>query len=111
MRFENAVDLGKRLRYQLIAMCVSVFVSFLIRASYSIMFALGNVLANSDIDCDDYSGRCSACYNEWTHMRIWMFYNPSFHFTVVVTSQPFTLLVSLWGMTAGAVPSHDQQRQ
>jgi hypothetical protein len=100
VKFEHAVDNGRRLRYEILTTVVCVFVSFLLRACYSIMFAVANTLSNSSISCDNFIGRCSPCYNDFTHMQIWMINTPSFYFSIVLISQPSALLVSLWGMTS-----------
>jgi hypothetical protein len=33
-------------------------------------------------------------------MFVWIMYNPSIYFAVLLASQPFALLVALWGMTS-----------
>lgn len=101
VKFEHAVGHGRRLRCRILTTVVCVFVSFLLRAGYSIMFAVANTLSNSSISCDNFIGRCSPCYNDFTHMQIWMINTPSFYFSIVFISQPLALLVSLWGMTSG----------
>jgi hypothetical protein len=101
VKFEQAVDLGRRLRCQILATVICVSISFLMRATFSIMFALANSLSNSGISCKNFIGRCSPCYNEFYHMQIWMLNTPSFYFTIVFMSQPLALLVSLWSMTCG----------
>jgi uncharacterized membrane-anchored protein YitT (DUF2179 family) len=73
----------------------------LLRAGYSIMFAVANTLYNSSFSSDNFIGRYSPCYNDFTHMQIWMINTPSFFFSIVLISKPFALLVSLWGMTSG----------
>jgi hypothetical protein len=101
VKFEQAVDLGRRLRCQILVTVACVSISFLMRATFSIMFAVANSLSNSGISCDDFIGRCSPCYNQFYHMQIWMLNTPSFYFTIVFMSQPAALLVSLWSMTCG----------
>lgn len=50
--------------------------------------------------CPAYTDRCSLCYNVHNFMLIWFLYTPSFHFAVLLITQPLALLAALWGMTS-----------
>ncbi len=98
----HAVNVGQHLQRQILATVAVVCVSFLLRAAYSIMFAVASSFQNTGIPCEKYSGgRCSECYNSFTHMQLWMLNTPSFQLMVIFLSQPVTLLVAMWGMTSG----------
>jgi hypothetical protein len=98
---QHAVDVSRRLQRQVVGTVGVVFVSFLLRSAYSIMFAVANAFQNSNVSCESYVGRCSNCYNSFTHMQIWMLNTPSFQLTIMLISQPVALVVALWGMTSG----------
>lgn len=98
---QHAVDVSRRLQRQVVGTVAVVFVSFLLRSAYSIMFAVANAFQNSNVSCENYVGRCSNCYNSFTHMQIWMLNTPSFQLTIMLISQPVALVVALWGMTSG----------
>jgi hypothetical protein len=92
---------SRRLQRQVVGTVGVVLVSFLLRSAYSIMFAVANGFHDSDVSCQDYVGRCSNCYNTFTHVQIWMLNTPSFQLTIMLMSQPVALVVALWGMTSG----------
>ena len=93
---------GLELQRQIVGTVAVVFVSFLMRVIFSIMFALANALQNSGDACPNYSGRCDPiCYNMFSKMQIWLLYTPEFQLLIVLISQPVALLVALWGMTSG----------
>jgi hypothetical protein len=79
-----------------------VFVTFLLRAVYSTMFALANELQNNGnhASCPS-SNQCDAsCYNVYYLMQQWLFNTPEFQLTVVLISSPLAMIVALWGMTS-----------
>jgi phosphate starvation-inducible membrane PsiE len=100
-RLQKIVGIGKRLLRQILVTVCVVFVSFLLRSVYSVMFALANALQNSQLHCSQYVGRCSPCYNSFLHMQVWMLHTPGFQLMVALVSKPISLLVALWGMTSG----------
>jgi hypothetical protein len=97
----DAVYTGRQLKRQILSTCGVAFVSFLIRACFSVFFALTNALQQSSIACPNFTDRCSDCYNVFSHMLIWYLYSPDVVLSVVLVSQPVTVLVMLWGMTTG----------
>ena len=99
--FERAVATGQRLNRQIVTTCAVVFLSFLLRAVLSTMMALASVLQQTNAACPDYVDRCSSCYNVYSHMLVFLLHTPEFFFTVILASQPATLLVALWGMSSG----------
>ncbi len=93
---------GQELQRQIVGTVAVVFVSFLIRVVYSIMFALANALQNSGETCPSNSGRCDPnCHNVYSQMQVWLLYTPEFQILIVLISQPITLIIALWGMTSG----------
>jgi hypothetical protein len=99
---ERAILSGQLLRRQIACTSVIIFISFLMRSVFMIMFAVGAGLQNSSDACvSGYVNRCSSCYNTYTHLLIWILYTPEFTFVLVLISQPISLIVSLWGMTSG----------
>jgi hypothetical protein len=95
------IEVGVKLRRQTITTTAVIFLSFLLRVMYNIMFAIANSLNNSSTVCEQFVDRCSSCYNNFTYLQIWMLYNPEFYFIIVFIAQNIALLVSLWGMTSG----------
>jgi hypothetical protein len=98
---KDAVYSGRQLKRQILSTCGVAFVSFLIRACFSVFFAITNALQQSSIACPNFTDRCSDCYNVFSHMLIWYLYSPDVVLSVVLVSQPVTVLVMLWGMTTG----------
>jgi hypothetical protein len=91
---------GRQVRRQIVGTATFVFVTFLLRAVYATMFAIANALEDRDINCPFFAVPCSACYNEYKLMEIWMIYTPEFQLSVELISSPLALLVALWGMTS-----------
>jgi hypothetical protein len=90
----------ERIMRQLAGTCAVIFLSLCARAAPAVMYAVAAGLQNSNVACGNYTNRCSECYNTYTHMFVWIMYNPSIYFAVLLASQPFALLVALWGMTS-----------
>ena len=90
---------GQHLRRQIVGTCSVVFVSFLIRAAYTTVFAFSLFLQNIPGSSDLL--RCEGKLNDQALMLIWLLYTPGLFFSVVLICQPLALLVSLWGMTSG----------
>ena len=93
---------GRQLRLQIVGTAAFVFVTFLLRAVYSTMFALANELQNAgNVASCPSSNLCDAsCYNVYSLMQLWLFYTPEFQLTVVLISSPLAMIVALWGMTS-----------
>ena len=92
---------GRQLRLQIVGTAAFVFVTFLLRAVYSTMFALANELQNDGnaVNCPS-SNQCDAsCFNVYRLMQVWLIYTPEFQLMVVMISSPLSLLVALSGMT------------
>ena len=93
---------GRKVRRQILGTCAFVFVTFLLRAVYSTMFALGNELQDlsARTSCPS-SNQCDAsCFNVYSLMQQWLFNTPEFQLTVVLISSPLAMIVALWGMTS-----------
>ena len=93
---------GRQMLRQIVGTAAFVFVTFLLRAVYSTMFALANELQNSGnyVNCPSSSFCDASCYNVYSLMRLWILYTPEFQLTVVLISSPLAMLVALWGMTS-----------
>ena len=90
-----------RLRLQIVVTVVVVFVTFLLRAVYSIMNALSRALETEQASHDcGIQLQCNAdCFNSYYMMQLWLKWTPEFHTAVIFISSPVSLLVALWGMT------------
>jgi hypothetical protein len=95
----DVVHTGRQLRRQILGTCGVAFASFLIRAVFSVFFAITNALQQSSIACPEFIDRCSDCYNVFSHMLVWYLYSPDVALSVVLVTQPVVGLVMLWGMT------------
>jgi len=94
---------GRQLRRQIVGTAAVVFLTFLLRAVFSIMNAVSDAL-------QDYGAACAAaqylhpcdplCFNTYTLMQNWLEYAPEFQLIIELISSPLTLLVALWGMTS-----------
>ena len=100
---DAAAAAGQQLRRQIVGTAAFVFVTFLLRAVYSTMFALANRLQNSAASCPSSpnANPCDAsCYNVYRLVQLWLIYTPEFQLIIELISSPLALLVSLWGMTS-----------
>jgi hypothetical protein len=88
----------KQIRRQIVGTTAIVFVTFLLRAVFSTMNALANVLQTDGAACPTPCG--IPCNNLWTLIQYWLQFTPEFQVTVVLISSPLALLVALWGMTS-----------
>ena len=89
---------GRQLRRQIVGTASFVFLTFLLRAVFSIMNALSNALQNDGADCPTPCG--IPCNNVWTLIANWLELTPEFQLSVVLISSPLALIVALWGMTS-----------
>jgi hypothetical protein len=97
---------GQELQRQIFFTCSVVFLSFLIRAVYSIVFVVAGAAQNVDADCGTYGDtKCRVCNNAFANMLVALLYTPQIHFGLMLISQPVALLVALWGMTSGQILS------
>jgi hypothetical protein len=94
---EHVEAAGRQLRRRIVGTAAFVFVTFLLRAVFSIMSALSRALQIEVFTCSDYCD--PACNNVWTVIHYWLEFTPEFQLSVVLISSPLALLVALWGMT------------
>jgi hypothetical protein len=95
---EHVEAAGRQLRRQIVGTAAFVFVTFLLRAGFSIMNALANALQNDDANCLTL---CDIpCNNVYQLIQNWLFLTPEFQLIVVLISSPLALIVALWGMTS-----------
>ncbi len=91
----------QRLKQQIIITCSAVFVSFVLRAAYSTLFAIANALHRDLGGCSNIDKqRCSDCYDIPYFIQLWMLYSPAWLYSIAIISQPVTLMIALWGMTS-----------
>jgi len=83
-------------RRRFVSACGIVLLTFLLRASFDLLYAYGNVdnLPNSDPLC----GPCDPCQSDRFLVSIWLNYTPEFQAIAVTLSSPLPLVVSLWLM-------------
>ncbi len=95
---------GRALRLQIMATAGFVFVAFILRSVFSIMYALSYQFQDVSNQCPGSPSLCSAtCYNVFTHIQRWLLSTPEFQLITVLISSPLALLVALWGMTNRSV--------
>ena len=94
-----AAATGRALRRRMLGTTAFVFVTFVLRAAFSTMFAVANQLRVIGKSCP---GPCDECHNFYAHITQWMAYTPQFQLMIVLVSSPLALLVALWGMTPKA---------
>ena len=99
---DAAAASGRQLRLQIVGTAAFVFVTFLLRAVYSTMFALANELQNQGnfVNCPSNNGCDASCFNVYRLMQLWLIFTPEFQLTVVLISSPLAMIVALWGMTS-----------
>ena len=91
---------GQLLRLQLVATVAVVFVTFLLRAVFSTMYAIASSRQNTAVECKG-TGPCNpTCFSTGELMLKWLTATPEFQAMVVLISSPLSLLVALWGMTS-----------
>ena len=93
----DALAALRQIRRQIVVTTAFVFVTFLLRAVFSIMNALSNALQNFGANCPTYCG--IPCNNVWTLIGFLLVFTPEFQLIVVLISSPLALLFALWGMT------------
>ena len=93
---------GRQMLRQIVGTAAFVFVTFLLRAVYSTMFALANELQNNGnfVNCPSGNPCDASCYNVYSRMQTWLFLTPEFQLTAVLISSPLAMIVALWGMTS-----------
>jgi len=93
---------GRQLRRQIVGTTAFVFVTFLLRAAFNIMYALARALQNEGAACAvTATGMCdSTCFNQWRLIDIWIPVIPEFQAMVILISSPVAMIVALWGMTS-----------
>jgi hypothetical protein len=93
---------GRQLRLQIVGTAAFVFVTFLLRAVFSTIYAIAFELENGadSVSCPSPNPCDAPCVNMYRLMQLWFIYTPEFQLTVVLISSPLALLVALWGMTS-----------
>jgi hypothetical protein len=92
-----AAATGRALRHRFVATTAFVFVTCVLRAAFSTMYALAFQLRDTvTASCRG----CDECRTQYGLMTVWFTYTPEFQLLIVLVSSPVTLLVALWGMTS-----------
>ena len=81
-------------RRQILVTVCFVFTTFVLRAVSSTMFAAVNSLAN-----DPQCSYCESSCNVAALAQTWYVLTPEFQLSIIFVSSPFTMLITLWGMT------------
>jgi hypothetical protein len=98
--FADAATQGRTLRLRFVATTAFVFVAFVLRATFSTMYAVAFQLRDGITEA--CPGICDKCHNSYYLFTQWMSYAPQFQLLIVLISSPLALLVALWGMTPSA---------
>jgi hypothetical protein len=101
---DKAMALGKQIQRNVVVSTAVVFVTFIIRSTYSTWYAVAFKLqdfSNISQKCLGISVCDALCFNTFTHIYFWMLRTPEFQLMVVLLSKPLPLLVVLHGMTTG----------
>lgn len=99
---EKVLAAGMQVRRQILGTAGFIFLTFLLRAVYSIMYAFALAFANNNDDCvANIVDQCDGtCFNVWAIIQAWIYFTPEFPLSVEFISSPVALLVALWGMTS-----------
>jgi hypothetical protein len=99
---EKVLAAGMQVRRQILGTAGFIFLTFLLRAVYSIMYAFVLAFANNNDDCvANIVDQCDGtCFNVWAIIQAWIYFTPEFPLSVEFISSPVALLVALWGMTS-----------
>jgi hypothetical protein len=95
-----AAATGRALRCRMIGTTAFVFVTFVLRAAFSAMFAVA--LQLRDTVTESCPNACDECHNAYYLITQWIVYTPEFRPMIELVSSPLALLVALWGMTSKA---------
>jgi hypothetical protein len=88
---------GRRLQFKIIATCVFVFLTVLVRSFFSVVYALALSLNEISNKCS--TSECSPCKNVYSHILSWILYTPEFQQVTMLIASPVSQLVALWGMS------------
>jgi hypothetical protein len=95
-----AAATGRALRRRMLGTTAFVFVTFVLRAAFSTMFAVAFQMRNAFTE--SCPGPCDECHNAYLLITQWLALTPEFQLLIVLVSSPVALLVALWGMTSNA---------
>jgi hypothetical protein len=97
---QNVAVLGAALKRRIVGTTTFVFLTFMLRAVFSITNSLSNLLQNNGSPTCAVPVQCSsACFNQWQLMQEWIQFTPEFTMTAELISSPLALIVALWGVT------------
>jgi hypothetical protein len=99
-RFVIASAAGRHLRLQILGTFAAVFITFLIRAIFSVLTAIS--YKNNDNFRVLFTCRpCDAsCSSDSVPLFYFLQFTPQLQMSIMLVSSPLTLLVALWGMTS-----------
>jgi hypothetical protein len=89
---KSAQGMGLAMQKRMQRTIVIVFVTFLLRAIYASMFAVGFTLYDMSPNCSV----CGDCQTTVTVMGVWFIANPGFHVISNLLSAPVALLLAMY---------------
>ena len=92
---------GKLLLRKVIGTVFFVFVTFVVRSVFTIMYALAQAFPDNGSVCDSKID-CDPCLSVYSHIQTFIIHQPAFQNIVIMLASPLTLLVALWGMSGGS---------
>lgn len=94
---QSASAQGRALHLKVTATTAYVFLSLLLRAVFTMLYAVAQALQNNGDACA--SSWCDPCKNVHSNIHGWILYTPSFQNMCMLVASPIAMLVGLWGMS------------
>ena len=82
---------------------VFVFLTFLVRSVFTIIYAMAQAFQDSFKTCASPDvPECDPCFGVYSNIQTFIIYEPAFQNMVIMLASPLTLLVARWGMAHGS---------
>ncbi len=94
---QSASKQGRSLQLKVTTTTAFVFLSLLLRAMFTTLYAVAQALQNNGNPCA--SSWCHPCKNVYSNIHGWILYTPSFQNMCMLIASPLAMLVGLWGMS------------
>jgi hypothetical protein len=94
---QSASAQGRALHLKVTATTTYVFLSLLLRAVFTTLYAVAQALQNNGDPCAP--SWCDPCKNVYSNIHGWILYTPSFQNMCMLVASPIAMLVGLWGMS------------
>ncbi len=88
---------GRQLQRKVLGTFVFIFVTVLVRSTFSVTYAVASALQNNGDPCG--ASFCDPCKNVYSNIQGWIVYTPAVQQVAMLIASPIALLVALWGMT------------